>query len=152
MNLNPLVILAFTGGVLLAVQGGLNAQLGVKLNNSYLASTIAFFFSMLISILLFFIMKREFPSVHQMEKVPTYLWFTGGLLSAIGISIYYITIPLLGVSQMIALALCGQLTLAFIAGHFGWFGMTPDPITIKRVIGLSAMLVGIWLMQGKTVH
>lgn len=44
MNQYINILLAFVGGVFLAMQGGLNAQLGVQLKNPLLASLTAFFF------------------------------------------------------------------------------------------------------------
>lgn len=147
MNQFTLSILAFIGGVFLAIQAGLNTNLGVLLKNPLLASVVAFVASSLFAITFVTFSIKEIPSIQNLKEIPFYLWFTGGLFSVIGISIYYYTIPKLGVSKMISLGLCGQLFFAVIAGHYGWFNLPTEPITYKRSIGLLAMITGIFLIK-----
>ncbi|ELR69471.1 hypothetical protein C900_05003 [Fulvivirga imtechensis AK7] len=140
-------ILAFIGGVFLAIQGGLNAQLGVLLKNPLLASLVAFFCSAFFAMLLVGLSVKNIPTVQQLKEVPYYLWFTGALFSVIGVSLYYYTIPRLGVSTMISLGLCGQLVFSVVAGHFGWFGLPAEPIDHKGILGIVAMITGIILIN-----
>lgn len=149
MNQFTLSVLAFTGGVFLAVQGGLNAHLGVLLKNPLLASVVAFFSSSVFAVVIVALSVKTFPTINQLKEIPTYLWFTGGVFSVIGISLYYYTIPKLGVSTMISFGLCGQLIFAVIAGHFGWLNLPIEPITSKRIAGVIAMVSGIFLINWK---
>lgn len=149
MHQFSLSALAFLGGIFLAIQGGYNARLGVLLKNPLLASVMAFFFSMLFAVILAAISIKKFPDSETLRQIPFYLWFTGGLFSVFGISLYYYTIPKLGVSTMISLGLCGQLIFAVIAGHFGWLHLPSEPLTTKRVFGILAMLTGILLINLK---
>lgn len=149
MNAITLSLLAFSGGVFLAVQGGLNAQLGVLLKNPLLASVVAFSTSALFAVLAVGLSVRDFPTVQEIREVPLYLWFAGGLCSAIGIGLYYYTIPKLGIATMISFGLSGQLIYAVIAGHFGWFGLPVEPIDFKRVLGVAAMIAGILLINNR---
>lgn len=143
------LILAFIGGVFLAIQGGLNAQLGVLLKNPILASLIAFFSSTLFALVFVLFNFKSVPTISQIKGVPFYLWFTGGLFSVIGISLYYYTIPKLGISTMISIGLCGQLIFAVIAGNYGWLNLPLEPITLKKIIGISSMIIGILLINIK---
>ena len=149
MNQLLLVALAFVGGVFLAVQGSLNAQLGVLLKNPLLASLVAFVTSSVFALLAVLVSFRGFPSVLGIKQIPVYLWFTGGLFSVLGISLYYYIIPKLGVSTMISFGLCGQLLFAVVAGHFGWFNLPVELLTLKRTAGVVAMLIGIFLINWK---
>jgi len=149
MNQYILSGFAFVGGVFLAMQGGLNAQLGVLLKNPLLASVVAFVSSSMFAIIIVVFSVKTFPTTNQLKEIPFYLWFTGGLFSVLGISIYYYTIPKLGVSTMISFGLCGQLILAVIAGHYGWLNLPIEPISFKRVAGLVAMITGIFLINCK---
>lgn len=142
-------MLAFIGGVFLALQGSLNAQLGVLLRNPFLASLVALFCSTSFAFLFVTFSFKSFPTHQELKEVPYYLWFTGGLFSVLGISLYYYTIPKLGVSTMISLGLCGQILFSVIAGHFGWFNLPVEPIGPKRILGLTAMFVGILLINNK---
>jgi transporter family-2 protein len=149
MNQSTLIFLAFIGGVFLAIQGGLNAQLGVLLKNPLLASLVAFFCSTLFASLFLIFSFQSISSIEELKGVPHYLWFTGALFSVLGISLYYYTIPKLGISTMISLGLFGQLTFSVIAGHFGWFGMQIESINFKRMTGVFAMIFGIFLINYK---
>lgn len=149
MNQISLSILAFIGGVFLAAQGGFNSHLGVMLKNPLLASVAAFISSAVFAVVVALLSVRNIPAVEEMKQIPVYLWFTGGLLSVIGISLYYYTIPKLGVSTMISLGLFGQLIFAVIAGHFGWLDLPTEPLTIRRLIGIISMLTGILLINLK---
>lgn len=143
------MLFAMIGGVFLSIQGGLNSQLGVLLRNPLLATLVAYLFSTLFAIVLVSISIKSVPSIQQIKEIPLYLWFTGGLLSVLGISLYYYTIPKLGISTMISIGLFGQMLFSVIAGHFAWFGLPKETIDIKRIAGVSAMIIGIYLINRK---
>ncbi|MFD2824658.1 DMT family transporter [Lacinutrix iliipiscaria] len=149
MRLYILTFLALTGGVFLAIQAGFNSQLGSILKQPILAVIATSISSVIFGILtLFFFEKSSIQSIIT-AQVPWYLWFIGGLFSVIGISIYFYTIPKIGISKMIALGLCGQLLFSLIAGKYGWLNLPVEPITTKRIIGAGSMLLGIILINTK---
>ncbi|MFY0602191.1 MAG: DMT family transporter [Cyclobacteriaceae bacterium] len=149
MNKIALLTLAFVGGISLAIQGGLNSKLGVLIKNPLLASVIAFSCSTVFAATAAFLVNRNIPTGDQLKQIPVYMWFTGGFFSVIGISLYYYTIPKLGVSTMISMGLCGQLVFAVIAGHYGWLGLPVEPASIKRIAGVISMVTGILLINLK---
>lgn len=149
MNQFILISLAFIGGVFLAVQGALNAHLGVLLKNPLLASVAAYFFSTLFAVAFALASTENIPKWEEMKQITWYMWFIGGFFSVVGISLYYFTIPKLGISTMISLGLCGQILFSVIAGHFGWLDLPTEPITIKRMIGVLSMITGILLINLK---
>ncbi|WP_420572184.1 DMT family transporter [Kordia sp.] len=149
MNHYGVFVLAFLGGVFLAMQGGLNAQLGTFLKNPLLASFVAFFCSTLFAFIFILISFKSLPTTLQLKEIPFYLWFSGGLFSVIGISLYYYTIPKLGISTMISIGLSGQLIFAVVAGNYGWLNLPLEPITFKRIIGTIAMISGAILINIK---
>jgi len=149
MNQYTLSALAIIGGVFLAAQGGLNSNLGVLLKNPLLASVAAFLSSTIFAIAFVVFSVKSAPNWMEIKQIPAYLWFTGGLFSVLGISLYYYTIPKLGISTMISLGLFGQLAFSVIAGHFGWLNLPTEPITIKRALGMITMISGILLINLK---
>ena len=149
MNQTSLSVLAILGGVFLALQGGLNSNLGVLLKNPLLASVVAFFSSTVFATAFVLISAKSSLNWADLKQIPIYLWFTGGLFSVLGISLYYYTIPKLGISTMISLGLFGQITFSVIAGHFGWLNLPMEPITFKRSLGLIIMMSGIILINIK---
>lgn len=149
MNQNVVMLFALTGGVLLSVQGGLNSQLGVLLRNPLLATLVAYLFSTLFAFVIVLFSIKSVPTAQQVKEVPFYLWFTGAFFSVLGISLYYYTIPKLGISTMISIGLFGQMLFSVLAGHFAWFGLPKEPVDLKRFVGVAAMLIGIYLINKK---
>lgn len=144
-----LTIMAFSGGVFLALQAGLNSQLANLLKNPFLALGAAYICSSLFAGVLILLNAKGIPTVEELKKIPVYLWFLGSLFSVIGIGLYYYTIPKLGISTMISFGLFGQLLFASVAGHFGWLNLPVEPMDVKRIAGILAMLSGIALINLK---
>ena len=141
--------LAFTGGVFLAVQAGFNSQLGSILKQPIIAVISTSITSVVFGLLILLVISKGNIQLQIFGEVPWFLWFIGGLFSMIGITLYFYTIPKLGISKMIALGLCGQLIFSLIAGKFGWLNLSVEPLTTKRLIGAFAMIVGIILINSK---
>lgn len=142
-------ILAFTGGVFLAVQAGFNAQLGSLVKQPVMAVVSTSIASGIFGGLFILLLGKGSVQLSTMQQVPWYLWFIGGLFSMVGISLYFYTIPKLGISKMIACGLCGQLIFSLIAGKYGWLNLPVEPLTTKRLVGAIAMIIGIILINTK---
>jgi transporter family-2 protein len=76
-----------------------------------------------------------------------YLWFFVGGLSAFGVDIFYYLISKMGVGSMMYYALSGQLLIAIITSHFGWFELPIRPITTLKVVGVIALIAGVLLLN-----
>ncbi|MGH2665977.1 DMT family transporter [Flavobacterium sp.] len=149
MNQSLVSILAFSGGVFLAIQAGFNSQLGVLLKKPLLAAISTSVSSAVFALLFILLFTKEIPNLHTAKQVPWYLWCIGGLFSVIGISLYYYTIPKLGISRMMSLGLCGQLIFSLAASHYGWMNLPLEPTTIKKGIGVTVMIIGIICINSK---
>ena len=144
-----LYIIAFLGGIFLAIQAGFNSQLGNYLKQPLLAVIVTSVGSTFFGILLACLLTKKTPTTALLVNVPWYLWFIGALFSMLGISFYFYTIPKLGISKVIALGLCGQLLFSFLAGNYGWLVVPVEMITPKRFLGIGAMIIGILLLNMK---
>lgn len=140
-------IIALISGAAISVQAALNAQLGGLLKSSLLATGVAFASSVIFVFLSMLVLIREYPSINTIRSVPVYLWVSGGLLSAFAISMFYYLIPKMGIGQMMSFALTGQLTVAVVAGHFGWFDLPIKPLSTLKMIGIAALLLGVILIN-----
>ena len=80
-------------------------------------------------------------------NIPIYLWFSGGLLAATGVGLFYYLIPRMGLGPMMSYALTGQLIIAIISSHYGWFELPIKPLTLSRSTGVIALIVGIVLIN-----
>lgn len=147
MNNQILLLLSFLVGIMVVIQGGINSRLGILLNNSLLATSTALTMGASFTLIAVLITVRQFPSMHQLREIPIYMWVTGGLLSFLAVTLFYYIIPRVGISTTVTFGLAGQLIFAAIAGHFGWFNMPLEPITIKKIAGLFVMIAGVILIK-----
>ena len=147
MSYASLLLLSFMVGIMVVVQGGLNARLGIHLNSPLLATTAALSISACFTIVAVLITVRQFPSIQQLKVIPPYLWFTGAIFSFIAVTLFYYLIPKLGISTAVSFGLCGQILFSMISAHYGWFGLPVEPIAIKKIIGTMAMIAGIFLIK-----
>ncbi|CAA0121412.1 Uncharacterised protein [Halioglobus japonicus] len=142
-----LISLAALAGILIAVQAGMNAQLGVLLHSPLLASLVAFSVSAAVTMLLVLFTDHSTEPAHRNQVIPAWLWL-GGLLSAGGVGLFYYLIPRMGAGPMMSVALTSQLTVAMMVSHFGWFDLPETPLNMSRAMGLVALLSGIYLVNG----
>jgi len=142
-----LPLLAFIAGVLITAQTSLNTQLGQLLKSPILATGIAFTSSLTFTLCIVIFFIKQYPSTAMIKSVPLYLWFSGGLLSAIGVALFYWLIPQMGAGAMISCAMSGQIILALLAGHYGWFNLPEKPLTLQTIIGCISLVIGVWLIN-----
>jgi len=147
MNYASMLLLSFAVGIMVVVQGGLNAKLGVLLNNPLLGTSAALTISACFTLVAVFVSVKEFPSLQQLKVIPLYLWFTGAAFSFIAVSLFYYLIPKLGIATAVTFGLCGQIAFSMIAAHFGWFGLPVEPISIKKILGVLMLVSGVFLTK-----
>ena len=145
--MNVLSLLAMGAGAAITVQATMNAQLGVLLKSSMLGTSIAFLFSCVFTILAMMLWSKQYPQLTDMKAVPLYLWFSGGALSAFGVGMFYYLIPKMGVASMMSYALSGQIIVATIISHFGWFDLPLKPINLLKISGIIALIVSVLLIN-----
>jgi len=142
-----LSLLALVAGAAIAIQASMNAQLGVLLKSSMLGTSIAFLSSFIFIVFAMILSTRQYPSIFEIKAVPIYLWFSGGALSAFGVGIFYYLIPKMGIGSMMSYALSGQILIAVIVSHFGWFDQQIKPVNILKVIGVISLIMGVILIN-----
>jgi len=149
MRILFLSVIAFSGGVCLAVQAGFNSQLGVLLKKPIFASVATSISSISFALLFILFSQKEKLDWHITKNVRWYLWFIGGLFSIVGITLYYYTIPKVGIANVISLGLCGQLIFSVIASYYGWFDIVPESISFKKITGILLLTISVFLINSK---
>jgi transporter family-2 protein len=56
-------------------------------------------------------------------------------------------VPKIGLGNAIFFVLLGQLAAAAIIDHFGLFGASVSPISLRRSFGLAVMAAGVFLSR-----
>lgn len=142
-----LSLFSLLAGAAIATQVSMHAQLGALLKNSLIGTTIAFTCSAMFTLIAVIAMTKHYPQAESIRSVPTYLWFTGGLFSAFGVAMFYYLTPKMGVGPMMSYAMTGQILVAIISSHFGWFDLPVQPINGVKLTGVVAMVIGIFLIN-----
>lgn len=145
--MNSFSFLALAAGAAIAIQATMNAQLGVLLKNSMLGTSVAFLFGLIFTVIVISVSTKQYPSALEVKSVPLYLWFTGGALSAFAVSSFYYLIPKMGAGSVMSYALSGQILIAVLASHLGWFDLPVKPINTIRIMGVLLLVAGVLLIN-----
>ncbi len=141
-----LTTIAILIGGLLAVQGSINSQLGGFLKHPIQASFTNFLVGTICLFILNLILRTEVPKAEVLSQIPVYLFF-GGILGAIFVSSVVILIPKIGVATMLGATIGGQMIVATVIDHFGWFSVNPQPVSIGKIAGILFIIVGVFFIQ-----
>ena len=68
-------------------------------------------------------------------------------MSAFGVATFYFLIPKMGVGNMMAYALTGQILVAATLSHFGLFGLPEINLNMSKLMGAALMVIGLYLLN-----
>lgn len=139
-------LLAILAGAIVPVQVGVNAVLDQQLKSPFFTSFIVFLVGAIGILISFFFTEETFPTVVTIKASSWWSWL-GGLLGALYILSLIILSQYINIGLLTILALAGQLVMAIIVDHFGWFGAKVNPITYMKVLGLILIGFGIYLIK-----
>ncbi|MEG0180856.1 MAG: DMT family transporter [Peptostreptococcaceae bacterium] len=134
------IISIFTGA-LLALMVSLNGTVG-QASGNYASSVIIHVIGLLGIIVVLIITKSK---IKDLKNIPFYMYF-GGLIGVLTVIFSNSSFSKLGVSLTSALCLLGQLITSIIIDHFGYFDFPVVKFNKKKIIGLSIIILGIFLM------
>lgn len=140
------VIIALLVGGFLSIQGSINAQLSSFLRHPLQASLTNFVVGTIVLILLNVILRTTMPTVNELRMVPWHL-FLGGVIGAMFVTSVVLLIPKIGVTTMLAASIAGQLIVATVIDHFGYFNVAIHPVSLSRIAGIIMLIIGIFLIQ-----
>lgn len=134
-------------GALTPVQALFNFKLAKAVNNTITSALISFLVGTLI-LLGYLLYKKQlrFDLVNVVKTEPYWIWL-GGVIGAYYVVTLTYIVPKVGSSLAFSLVIAGQLIISLLVDHFGWFGVPVSPITIKKVMGIVALAMAIWLIK-----
>ena len=144
LEISTLLMLGLAGGVALASQAGINAQLRQYVHSPYQAAFFSFLVGTLILGVVMLMQTGARPQLQELTAVPYWLWI-GGLLGAFGVSVAIILAPRLGAVNLTIVIVCGQLLAALVLDHFGWLGFEKHAINWQRISGIILVIAGLVL-------
>ncbi|MBT3178030.1 MAG: DMT family transporter [Desulfobacula sp.] len=141
MNLLYLVLVAAVGGVVVTLQGQL---IGIINKNVGIAESVFITYGgggLIIGITMLLLRGGNLSSL---QSIPNYVLLTGPLGLVIIAAIGY-SVPRLGLVTAFTIMVASQFIIAAVIDHFGFLGADIRQINISRLVGISVMLLGIWL-------
>lgn len=141
------VALAILIGALMPVQAALNAELTRFFKHPYLAAFISLSVgAIVVSVLV--MLNGGFGDIKRLGQAPIHLYL-GGILGAIFVGSSLFFIPKMGASAMIASFVAGQLICSVAIDHYGLLGLTANPVSMQRILGIILLFVGVFLVIRK---
>lgn len=140
------MFIMFAGGCMLPLQAAINARLGRSMNNPIAASFTSFAVGFLV-LAIYLVATKQFPTQFGFAKTqPLWIW-TGGLIGACFVSLATALVPKLGATLSFTLIIAGQLVLSIIIDKYGLFGIAASAISIKKIIGIALVFLGVILIR-----
>lgn len=140
-----LYALAFTAGVTLIIQVGVNTALRNALGSPVIAGLVSFVVGSAAIAAFVLFTRTAWPARAQLLGVPLWAW-SGGVLGAFYVISTVVTGPRLGAATLLALVVLGQLATALAVDHFGWLGFPQHPLTLVRFAGAALLFGGVLLI------
>lgn len=136
-------LIATISGITMAVQGTINSQLSQK--TSLISTTfIVHIIGTLVALIAVLAWRAPLLN-YNWSSVPWYLYL-GGVLSVIIVGLVAVSIPKVGVCNATTAIIIGQVSMAVLIDHFGWFGISRLPWSPWQLIGIIFFAVGAKLL------
>ncbi|HCI5682776.1 TPA: DMT family transporter [Klebsiella variicola subsp. variicola] len=139
-------VMAFLAGAVLPFQATSNGAVGKALGHPLWGAVVSLAVSMLVLLPLVWFLRVPAPRLSTALQGPWWLWI-GGVLGAVYVASAAAFSPKLGAGGFIVLVVAGQMIAAVLVDHFGLMGLTPRPVTLARLAGVTLILVGAVLIQ-----
>ena len=136
-------LIAAISGIAMAIQGTINSSLSLK--TSLLSATLVVHIIGTLVALVTVLAWRAPLLKYNWMSVPWYLYL-GGLLSVLIVGLVAISIPRVGVCNATTAIIIGQVSMAVLIDHFGWFGMSRLPWNSTQLIGIALFAAGAKLL------
>ena len=135
----------------MVIQSGANTQLRHILGNPFLAGLISLTVATLTLIVINLTLRTDFSILapHTIQRTSWWMW-TGGFMGAFFIMSVVLVAPRIGPTKLFSLIIASQLIFSLVVDHYGWMGFEIQPISLKRIIGVGLLIVGVFLVQAES--
>ena len=143
-------LLAFSLGIMLSIQSGINAFLREMTSNPIFAVTINFSVGMLMILLATMIRYRrhtcKLTAFLELRKTKWWMWM-GGPLGIIFVMAGALIPAYIGYGAFFSMIVTGELIFSAAVDHKGWLNNDIHPIDFRRAGGIMLLLVGAIFVQ-----
>ncbi|WP_317899881.1 DMT family transporter [Aurantibacillus circumpalustris] len=142
------LVLALITGALIPIQAATNAAFSKSIGNASITGLMVFLVGLVGMIVFVLISRVAMPSPQQLVDAPIYGYF-GGLIVATYVVMITILVPRIGVGTAIGFIVTGQILFAVVIDHFGLFNVATRLIDTTRFVGVTLIVVGVYLVMKK---
>lgn len=146
MEILIVLLTASSAGGFLSIGAAANARLRRSLRSPVAAATVNFMVGFGTLTLLLVLGVLGPVDLSRLAQVPWWA-FLGGLLGAVFVTLNTLVVPQLGLTTTTLAVVCSQMTMSLLVDQWGWFGLTPQPISASRAIAIVLLLVAVALTQ-----
>lgn len=138
-------LVAFGAGVAISVQASINSQLAGGMGGNTIAAALFSFLTG--TIILATIAVLSGGLVTAVATIPGQPWWRlmGGLLGAGAIFSTVLLAPRIGLANLLALVIVGQLLSSFVIDNFGLLGVAARPVSGIKLVGAVVLIGGVLL-------
>ena len=140
------ILFALLAGMAIATQQVFNGGLRHAIGSAWWAGLVSYLGGTLFMVLALLVTRTGLPAAASLRQVSALQW-TGGVLGGVYIILSLFALPRLGVAFVLALAVVGQMTASLAVDQFGLFDVPQHPVSLTRIAGAVALVVGVLLIK-----
>jgi len=145
-----LLLAAVVCGFALPIQGAMSSKLAQSLDHPMQSTLISYLGGLLACCLILLFLSPPLPTLKKIAEIDSYLYL-GGILGTIFVTSMLVLMPRIGVANMLAAALVGQLIMSALLDHLGSFGNPIIKLSPSRIFGIALLFFGLYFVQrGRT--
>lgn len=136
------VFMGLLAGVAVTLQGPMIGMIGERMGNLESVFIIHLSGTILSGIPL---LVLRGGALGEWRSLPWYTFFAGGFGMVI-VGTISVVLPRIGAAGIFTLIVVGQIVMAVIVDHFGWFSSPVRPADLMRILGILVIMLGTWLV------
>ncbi len=145
-NLSALInviIVGLIGGIAVGLQGPMSGAMSQRVGPIGSSLIIHLGGAILSAIVVIFVGGINW------QAIPSLPWpyFFAGMFGVILYFSFAYTLPRIGVGMTSALLILAQMAIGLVIDHYGWMGAPVSPISISKLLGVGAILLGATLVS-----
>jgi transporter family-2 protein len=134
---------AIVGGMI-ALQAPINSHLGRSVG-SFQAAFVSFAIGTIVLAVIAGLARGGYGQIAEARHLAWY-YLAGGVLGAAYVTSVLVTVRELGAGGVTAATIAGQLSMSVVVDHYGWLGVTQDPVNAAKVVGVVLLAAGTFLV------
>lgn len=138
-------LLGIALGAFSTVQTVLYSHIGTLMGSAYQSTFLSFIVGVITLIIIAFIKKEPFH--HIMTKPSPWWTYLGGVIGLTFVLSTVLITPIITTGMTVVTTLLGLMIGSLIIDTYGLLGTTKKPVTIKQLISLVILIIGVCIAQ-----